>query len=314
MYILGYDTLWASRPEWELTAAEWGPEEIGTYQTGYKYDWRKRIEPVTIGFTQRGHMEAGIPREPMASYLWVQASLPKVLRGHNAWHLHDPEEISAAVDKVSAIVSEFLGRDEDLRGWVVNRLDVTADHLLESEMEVERVLTALAWREMRNRLPVRGADRSVTWTFKDFTYQAYSKWKESDMEEAQGRLRLEVRAKHKSALKRMVADGTLVRAIRVGDIHTSEVMLKREAMVSPLVDLVNMCMQDAPSDLLAFVEKTQAEDINWGKATRLLGASILVANFGWGIVEKYGATRQTGYNLRKEFKKLGIRPEEIRFT
>lgn len=310
-YLYGYDTLIAAKgqtgkPDWPWQTVRETRRQDGSSQI---------MACINLPEVQISYHEAKGDRP--WSELRVQASLPKVLYGTNARDLVAMNEVRAAVDQVSAALEVVTGEQADLLGWDVRRVDVTADRVLPSEAHVRAALVALARVRIRRQMPVRGQSGSISWPGRrgGFTRKAYSKYLESGVEAAQGRLRVEVGAMGQKALKRMhpgpVMDG---QKVRVCDLLTEGAEKMRERTVRVMVELVDKVFEELVDvDAMKAFWAFKAGDRRSDYAGRMIGYAYLVQRFGWEFLDGV-VDRVTVYRVRKEFRRVGIDPMEVDFT
>lgn len=343
----GYDTLVAARSASFDGSLDWDSHSVRELREGV------RVEQAIahLGTCQVLYCARSNGGMPVYSEVRVQASLPKVLYGHNAQELSDPLAMAAAIAEVGDTAAAFLRSRVDLVEWEVRRVDVTGDRHLESEALVCAVLDRLSRIEYRGKLPVRGQDGSISWIGKrgGFTRKAYSKYRESGIAEAAGTLRLETGIIGQKALRRVlrrndvrvavsegcqcwppgeceqgteagerqyppIAGGSGTRPpIVVADLLTEEAAAMREKALGVLNRLVEPVIAEV-DDMHAFKAfmAFKAGDRRSDYAARMVGFAALVQRLGWdGVAEFY--SRSTLWRIRQEYERVGIRPEDIEF-
>jgi len=168
--------------------------------------WRMSVENTQAGISEkarRRQLPSGAWLDVVAGRAWVEASVPKLLRGVNYPAAPLPDVVEAAtmmLEEASGFV-RFSEGDP-----LVNRLDVVSDLPLEDQMTVGTVISTLA------ALPVMGA-QSVTHHLDPTRHKAqtlskrtksagsgtlYDKLRESGNEAARGVLRFEGRERRRS--------------------------------------------------------------------------------------------------------------------
>jgi len=102
-------------------------------------------------------------------------------------------------------------------------------------------------------------------------------------------------------------------ALVVGDLLGPQGRVIGETVMSAMNKIIEPCVRE--------VEELKAMDAFWrfkagdrrsDYAGRMLGYGYLIQRFGWEFLEQQ-LTRQAIWMVRKEFDRVGIRPEEIEF-
>jgi hypothetical protein len=143
-------------------------------------------------------------------WLCVEASLPTLLFGRNTVFLSE-DDISVALDELSAFVTQAVGVEFDAATALVGRVDYFADFYV-GEANLERYLAVMATATLP-RFDRHMINTTVLFRNKSKQISAYDKTREIlshhgqlnpvMLEEAKGMLRLEVRHKTSDACQRL---------------------------------------------------------------------------------------------------------------
>lgn len=314
MTLLGYDTVRASHTQHEIPSAEWDCKGQMETPRGRRVFASRRVEGVTILFDQLRTLDRG-PEEVVRSAISFESSLPKLLWGHNAADLAERPDIESALDKVNVVVDKFLGKQPDVHGWMLNRVDVTADHVLPDEKLVNAVLSNLSSLPLKRCLPVRGESGSVEWPSKKggYTRKVYSKYLESGLEAARGRLRVEVGAIGQRAVRRAYPGGGSLPAVTVEHLLDDRAASMRERVTKRMLKIVEIAERSLDVKAWEAFQRLHVDN-RTDVAGRLLGYAYMMQRFGgWGWLEGV-MSRQGVYKVRKQLEMVGIDPMAIEFV
>lgn len=307
----GYDTVVCAQPASFDGSLAWSKRaETVTGPTLVRRHLASLSEHVTVQ-----HVEQRRDDQPIYSQLSVQASLPKVLWGHNVDELGEPLFVAQALGQVSVDLSAFLGDTIDLWSWRLQRVDVTCNRKLQDQALVAAALQRLAYVRYRGNLPVRGQAQSVTWPAKrgGFTKTCYSKLDEAQLAIADGVLRGEVRAHGQQAARRgwgRAEDASVL----VADLMTHEAERARARVVDWTERAMGQAVEAVPMELVEAIEKMRRGSDRPSTVARLLGYAAMQQLVGEDYLVKSGfVSRQGAWKIQQEFKALGVDPLEIEF-
>lgn len=306
---LGYDTIKIRRVQHQLPPGEWQ----SSMQFSSGFNQRSSAVAVHKGVTFKWDQIR--QHANVTSAVSLEASLPKLLWGHNVGDLSLRSDVEDALGKVADAAGSFFGRDEDISEWMLSRVDVTADRQLEGECACASALARLAAIPVRGKLPVRGQAGSISWPAKrgGFTRKAYSKFRETGLEEARGRLRVEVGAIGLRAVRRAFPGGSSLPGVVTVHLLADEAEGMKQTVTRKMLKLVDQVLEAEDMKAWQAYLKLKEGGRRTDTTARLLGYAWMMQKFGgWQFLEETAA-RKTVYNTRKEFERVGIDPLCIEF-
>ncbi len=270
-------------------------------------------------------------RSEYKNLLSIEASLPKVLFGHNRYPV-PPDLLPDALAELTSRGRSFIGPDlppcDELEAW---RIDATADVRLSSELEVALVGRVLGDFPLNGAMPVRyPSGGSLHWpASRGFPgARCYGKFAESGNERAVGQYRSEVQVmggkQFRKALAFAVENGDLspsvvsgkgARCVRAGMLATEKGVCT--GLLAPLTGVLESSL-----DLVREVNAVQSwEAINLleqkagvkrSRSVQLLGYAHVIRIFGgWGAT---GLDRKGVWQAKKDFEAAGLDPAAIEFS
>lgn len=281
----------------------WEYQRTGTAGGGLRssYNGWSSVDGLLIGFrTDKVLGRDGFQR----SLLWVQASLPKVLCGHNVMGLHDQDAIAEAIARIDVIVSSFLGRSLDFTGWPLSRVDVTRDRLFQSDAHLNGVLSRLSLERIGQTYPHR-MPGSLMWKRgrRAVTFRVYDKFRQCQLTEAHGVLRVEAQANGHEAIRMKYPEAVRPKTVTLGHLLQESATVMQESMISPVDRLLEQAIEQSVTDPLQTLLGVVGRGVPLSKVSRLIGVAILSGLFGWEQIGQW-TTRQTIHNWRGELMEL----------
>lgn len=311
----GIDTIRAEFSTTRLPVVTWQSETFKSSDDGDKIYHRGLT---CVGDVRVGYRETKITAsKPMmlTAGLWVEASLPKILRGNNVEALRESGDIARAIEKINNVVSSIIGWDADLTGWQLSRLDVTADRRFTPVSNLQVVLHRLASERIARTYPTIRPG-SVTWSRKwgSASFVVYDKFRESGDHRASGLLRVECQAKGHGVIHRAYPEMMRPDTVTVGDLlDDAPTMAMQEALVAPIDQLIDKCAVDSPKGVAATVHHLLGQGVPLTEIKGILGIAVIVREVGWDAMAAH-TTRQSIANWRRELRDAGVRPDELDFT
>jgi hypothetical protein len=270
-------------------------------------------------------------RSQWGTVLAIEASLPKLLYGHNKNPLR-PDMLPSAFDELTRRARGFIPSLPDVSELEAWRIDATSDVQLRSELEVGLVARVLADRVLNNALPARyPTGGSLKWSYpktvNHSTVRCYGKSAESGDESISGRYRNELQCmggkQWRQQLADMVARGQLDPKWLSGRGRTcvkAECLITEPALCTGLLEaLTGLC--DGAIDFVRGVGSMTAmqaidllqekSGVTRSRAVQLVGYSHIVRVLGWGFT---GLGRKGVWLAQNEFKTAGVDPAFIEFS
>ncbi len=278
--------------------------------------------------------EAGVfyelRRSEYKNLLSIEASLPKLLFGHNRYPV-SPDLLPDALAELTSRGRSFIGSDlppcDELDAW---RIDATADVSLNSELEVALVGRVLGDMPLNGAMPVRyPTGGSVHWAASRGCPGArcYGKFEESGNDRAVGQYRSEVQVmggkQFRKALAFAVENGDLspsvvsgkgARCVRAGMLATEKgvctgLLGALNGVLDGAIDLVREV--NAVTALQAIDLLEQKAGVKRARAAQLVGYAHIVRVLGWPLT---GLDRSNIWRAKKEFEAAGVDPTMIEFS
>jgi hypothetical protein len=270
-------------------------------------------------------------RSDYQNMLSIEASLPKLLFGHNRYPV-PPELLPDALAELTTRGRAFIGSDlppcDELDAW---RIDATSDVSLNSELEVALVGRVLGDFPLNGAMPVRyPSGGSLHWpASRGFPgARCYGKFAESGNEKAVGQYRSEVQVmggkQFRKALAFAVENGDLSpsvvsgkgsRCVRAGTLATEKgvctgLLGALNGVLDTGLNLVREVNAVQSWEAVSLLE--QKAGVKRSRAVQLLGYAHLIRVFGgWGAT---GLDRKGAWQARKDFEAAGIDPALIEFS
>ena len=271
-------------------------------------------------------------RSKYQDMLAIEASLPKLLFGHNKYPLPLdllPDAFAELTSRARVFLGPNLPDVHELPAW---RIDATSDVQLRSELEVGLVARVLADRPLNNILPTRyPTGGSLKWSYPKSqnlaTVRCYGKSEESGDAKLAGRYRSEVQCmggpQYRKQLEKMVKDGQLDPKWLSGKGRTcvkAECLADEQLLCTGLLGALNEVLDGAIDYVREVGSMTALEaidllelkaEVNRSRAVQLVGYSHIVRVLGWGFT---GLSRSNIWHAKKSFELAGIDPAAIEFS
>lgn len=262
--------------------------------------------------------------------LSIEASLPKVLFGHNRYPVSCdllPDALAELTTRGRAFIGSDLPPCDELDAW---RIDATSDVSLNSELEVALVGRVLGDVALNGSMPVRyPTGGSLHWAASRGYPGArcYGKFAESGNEKTVGQYRSEVVVmggkQFRKALAFAVENGDLSpelvsgkgsRCVKAGTLATEKgvctgLLGALNGLLDGAVDLVREVNAVTALEAIDLLE--QKAGVNRSRSAQLIGYAHVVRVLGWGFT---GLSRTNVWRAKKDFEAAGIDPAMIEFS